>query len=266
MDVTGTVAARIMEIGRWRGDASLISFGSDLFNRIDATRVSNQVPHDLIVSVRSPATLIDYLAYSDAALQDYLSSGRVVSLQNGLAVLQRALSTFAGPNPGEYRIGLPPGSDLLPDTTIAPQLVDDVGESASAKIVRLCTSYGWLLLGTPSETNPGVLLLRSAFATESLMAEPASGLGIFTAAFSCSSALLADNTYGITVGQDAQALADGLASARPYRFIAPAFGPVRPDLRDKPAGIYVVRDGVPSGPLSIEQALNALPRKLNVGN
>src|SRR4029078_11794695 len=99
---------------------------------------------------------------SDAALQDYLTSGRVPSLQNGLAVLQRALITFSGTSPGELRVGLPPSSHLLPSATATAQLVDDMGESASAKAIRLCTAYGRLFLSSGDLADAGVSLLRTA--------------------------------------------------------------------------------------------------------
>jgi uncharacterized protein YyaL (SSP411 family) len=258
MDVNGTVAARLMETGRAMHDSKMVEFGSVLFSRLDALRVADQVPHDLEVSARAPATLGDYLAYSDAALQDYLTSGRVVSLVNGLTVLQRALVTYAGPNPGEFRVGLPPSSDLIPSESVTSQVVDDLGESASAKVMRLCTAYGRLLLGDNSDANAGLILLRTAVATSQLVCEPAGELGVSAAGFACDSAILADDEYAIAVGPQGQQLADQLYALRPMRFVAAAFGPVRPDLRDKTPGIYIVRQGVPAGPFTLDEAAGKL--------
>ena len=265
MDVNGTVAARLMETGRAIGDASLIDFGSRLFAAIDTFRVGDQVPHDLEVSARSPATLLDFLGYADAGMQDYVTSGRVVSLRNGLAVLQRGLATFSGANPGEYKIGLPPSSKLIPDESVTPQIVDDVGESGSAKVLRLCTEYGRVLLGDGSDSGPGLILLRTAYATDSLLGDTVGPLGVSGAGFACASASLTDDLYAITVGPQAQALSDQLFALRPTRFIAPAFGPVRPDLKGRAPGIYLFRLGRPTGPLTVAQALQTFPLALDVG-
>ncbi len=264
MDVNGTVAARLMETGRAVGDQHIIDFGSSLFAKLDSFRVFDQVPHDLDVAARAPATLGDYLAYSDAALQDYLTSGRVVSLQNGLTVLQRALVTYAGPNPGEFRLGLPPSSDLIPSESVTAQVVDDLGESASAKVIRLCTAYGRLLLGDNSESNQGLTLLRTALATAQLINQPAGDLGVSAAGFACDSAILADDEYAITVGPQAQQMADQLYRHNPLRFVAAAFGPVRPDLRDKKPGVYLVLQGRPVGPMAVDEAEAQLPAFLQL--
>lgn len=264
MDVNATVAARLMESGRALGDQALMDVGSDLFSRTDLDRVDDQVPHDLVVAGRSPATLLDYLSYADAALQDYLTTGRVVSLDHGRAVLQRGLTTFAGAYPGEYNVGLKPSSDLIPADSAGPQVIDDVGESASAKVVRVCTAYGRLLLQNGLEDDPGLRLLRIAYATEVLFSDPVSVLGAPCAAFACSAASVADDAYAFTVGPDAADLANRLFALRPTRFIAPCFGPVRPDLRNRAPGIYVVHADSEEGPFSVEQAADRLPLTLRI--
>lgn len=265
MDVNGTVAARLMETGRAIHDQATIDFGSALFGRLDGLRVADQVPHDLSVAARAPATLGDYLGYADAALQDYLSSGRVVSLSSGLTVLQRALVIYAGPNPGEFRVGLPPSSDLIPSESVTPEVVDDLGESASAKVMRLCTAYGRLLLGDASQSSQGLMLLRTALATSQLICQPAEDLGVSAAGFDSDSAVLADDEYAIAVGPQAQQLADALYGLRPLRFVAAAFGPVRPDLRDKATGVYIVGGGKPLGPFSVAEAASRLSPTLGMG-
>lgn len=264
MNVNGTVAARMMEAGRALGRPTWVEFGSSLFNRLDSVRVDDQVPHDLRVSAQSPATLFDYLAYADAALQDYLSGGRVVSLFSGLAVLQRGLNTFAGPNPGEYRVGLPPSNELIPANSVTPQIVDDSGESATAKVVRLCTAYGRLLLGSKDDSETGIQLLRTAYATSSLFSDPCTALGIAAAGFACSTAQIADDRYAVAVGPQAQQLADRLFGLRPSRLVVAAYGPVRQDLQSKPAGLYVIRRGEPEGPFTVAEAAARLPLTLDI--
>ena len=262
MDVNATVAARLMECGRTTGDAQLIKLGSDLFTQIDAERVGDTVPHDLEVSGRSSPALFDYLAYADAALEDYLTSGRVPSLENGVAVLQRGLKTYAGPTPGVFRVGLPPSSDLLPSATANPQVVDDIGESASAKAVRLCTSYGRLYLGSQDQAQVGASLIRSAYACQLLLSQPVASLGTSAVSFACATLALDDDEFAIAVGPDALNLSNQLNSARPTRFVAPAFGPARSDLSSMKPGIYVIKKGVTSGPFTIDEAKSLLPMTL----
>lgn len=262
MDVNGTVAARLMETGRATNDANLVNIGSQLFSRIDQERVGDTVPHDLQVAGRSQPTLQDYLAYSDAALEDYLTSGRVPSLQNGIAVLQRGLSIFAGPVPGELQVGLPPSADLLPTVTTSPEIVDDLGESTSAKALRLCAMYGRLLLGSGDDANVGVGLVRTAYASEALLAQPTGGLGIPAVSFACASLDLVDDRYAVAIGPQAQQLADQLYRLRPTRLVAPAFGPVHAELLNRAPGIYVIAKGVVSGPFSASDAAEHLPAVL----
>jgi uncharacterized protein YyaL (SSP411 family) len=262
MDVNGTVAARLMETGRATNNVQLIRNGSDLFTLLDAERVGDSVPHDLEVAGRSSTTLLDYLAYSDAALQDYLSSGRVPSLQNGLAVLQRGLATYAGVMPGEFRVGLPPSSDLLPSAVANAQVVDDLGESASAKVVRLCTSYGRLFIASGDQSDTGLSLIRTAFASEALLSPIVSTMGVSAASFACACLALNDDNYAIAVGPDAQVLADQLYRTRPTKLVAAAIGPVRTDLANRKAGLYVIKGGIPAGPYSLQEAQTLLPASL----
>lgn len=264
MDVNGTVAARLMETGRAIGNTALINVGSDLFSRMDTQRVGDTVPHDLEMAGRSDATLQDYLAYADAALQDYLSSGRVPSLTNGLAVLRRGLSIFRGDIPGEFHVGQLPSEDLMPAVVATTQIVDDLGESSSAKVVRLCTSYGRLMIGPGNENDEGLALLRMADATEGMLAQPVSTLGISAVSFAVASLSLVEDEYAIAVGPDAQRLADELYALRPTRFVAAAFGPVRTDLANKKPGIYVLNQGALSGPYSTAEAASRLPIALTL--
>jgi len=264
MDVNGMIAAKLMQVGRITGDQPSMDFGSALFDRLDTFRTLDQVPHDLKVTARAPSTIQDFLSYSDAALQDYLSSGRVVSLRNGLSVLQRALSIFAGPTPGEYLVVPPPSSDLLPPDCATAQIVDDFGESTSAQVVRLCTAYGRLLLGNP-QSDTGIQLLRTAYATASLLSTQADQIGMPSAAFACASLTLADDEYAVVVGPGSVKLANDLCRQRPTRFIAPVAGDARLDLVNSAAGIYIVRKGSPNGPYTLEQAVQQLSLTLTPG-
>jgi hypothetical protein len=217
-------------------------------------------------SANAPEFLGDYLAYADAALQDYLATGRVVSLRNGAAVLERALQLFAGETPGAFRAGLQPESGVLPGSVSAPEILDSSRESLTACLIRLCSAYGRLLLSHGREGDPGLLLLRTAFASTALFAAIAEQLGVFAASYVCAAAAVADDAFAVAVGPNARELSDALFRLRPTRLVAPAFGPVRVELQGAAPGLYVIRRGVAAGPMSVEQAAQAMPVAFDVGN
>jgi uncharacterized protein YyaL (SSP411 family) len=261
MCVNATVAARMEEIARLWNDTSLQSWSSSLFDLIDGSRSKDQVPHSLDPSRQAPDYLGDYLAYADAGLQDYLATGRVVSLQTGLAVLRRGLFLFHGAVPGEYVLAQPTTSKLMPQDVDCPEVLDNVGESCTAKIIRLCDAYGRLLIGNLDKDGGGDLglkLIRIAQASTELLAAAAPQLGADAAGYDCAALGIRDNRFAVTVGANAQELGNELFRQVPTKLVAPALGLVRADLQSRKPGIYVVDLATVTGPLSVDQAARLL--------
>jgi uncharacterized protein len=257
LDVNGHVAARMFEVARLWDDSDRLAVAGALFDRLDAFRVRDSVVHGLRPPSRGYAYLGDYLAYADAALQDFLASGRVASLEMGLPVLQRALFLFQGPLPGWYRFGLAGGGRLEPQDVHSPEIADNLCESATARLVRLCLAYGRLYLrpaAEETEAQQGLELLRIAYAATSLFAPVSTAAASPFSGYFCAVAALADDAHAFTVGRNAVAEANVLARRVPVRLVAPAIGPVRVDLQDRAPGVYIVRGGDLEGPLSVDEA------------
>lgn len=259
MKTSATVAARQMQVARALGDDDRGQIAAQMFDWIDTFRTVDQVPHDLAGGVNDHEFLGDYLAYADAALQDYLGNGRVVSLFRGLSVLNRALLIFQGDTPGELRQTQASESELVPNAPAIPELLDNLGESTTATAIRLCSAYGRLLLSQSEEDDRGLRLLRRAYALTSHFAETAPPLGYSAAGYSCAAAEVIDDRFALAVGSDAQQLANDLYKLRPTRLVAPRLGSIRKELENAKPGIYIFERGLPVGPFTLEEAAARLP-------
>lgn len=259
MSVNGVVIARLLEAARANDDDPAIRELGLRMERLDAFRDGDNVQHDLQGGTQSVQSLSDYLAYADAALQDYLATGRVVSLENGLSVLRRGLAMYAAGSPGVYRLRLPLEDD--PGGWAGPEIADSPSESATATVIRLTTCYGRLYLGSGGSAI-GQELLSTAFAATRAFSAVSGQLGAHSAGYAHSALALADDAFALCVGPDAQVLANRLYRLRPTRLVAPVFGPVWPELADRSPGVYVVLNGRLSGPVAVPVAARLLPLRL----
>ncbi len=262
LDVGGCLVARMLETARLLGDIDRQAIAVDLVDRLDLFRVGNDdVMHVLRPGAAGQRYLGDYLAYSDACLEHYLASGRLISLEPGLATLRRALAvyTYGGTNrktPSPVllnaRLDPPEGArSWIPDVN-APQVVDDIAEATLPKAIRLCYAYSCLYAEDPSGVG-GELLERARCMTANyagLMNDlPRSVSGYFLAALA-----VQRDAYAMAVGSQALELAHAVSMAEPNAFAAAAFGPIRPKLQSAAPGVYVFERGVRSGPFGSAEA------------
>lgn len=270
LDVNGFVIARLIECARIWKDPVRLQSALTLYDKLENFRTNDDVVHSLSGTGRGRGYLTDYLSYADASLQAYLATGRTADFENGAAVLIRARFLYNGNAPGEFLLSQGSSSPLAPKETDSAEIVDNVCESCTARIIRLCHSYGRLMLGTTPENrvrhDSGLSLLQSAYAGVARFSGIANAAGCQTSGFFCASAEVQDSDYLLTVGPRAQELADDLSQLLPTRLAAPAFGSVRRDVQQKPSGVYVVDKKGVHGPFSVDEVVQKLGATLRVGN
>lgn len=271
LSTEGYAAARMVQAGRiWR-DPAYLNFALDRVDSLSRYEDGYSFVISNLSSMDDQPVLPDYLAYADAQIEEYFATGRVVSFNKGLARLMRALDTFSTPDSGSYRMGPAVGSPRDVREIDVPEIADNTEESCTAQLIRLCFEYGRLLGNTPE----GRHLQKSAFEAVDRFTgitgkvydvHPDGSVQARGKAFSptaggyyAESLLAQDDRYAITVGVHAQALADELFARVPTRIVAPAFGPVRPDLQKRPPGIYILRGSSVAGPFTVDQAAQRLP-------
>lgn len=252
-----TLAARALQTARALGDRARLKQAVKWLDELEGLRSGPDMIRKLGEEHPRPGYLGDYLAYADARLQDYLATGRVDSFEHGLEMLRHALRSFATERPGEYRLRPLESPDLLPQA--APELEDALHESCTARVARLCLSYGRLLPG-----EGGLSLQREANAVINRYAALLAGVGPSVSGVFRAAAEAADDVCGIAVGPHAQEEADALARRAPHRLVAAAFGPVRPDLQLRKPGIYLVK-GTVAGPYTVSEAAERLSLPFDLG-
>ena len=262
----GVSVARLLQAARILHDPDRLQRAHDIAGRIDLFRRGADVVHELAPSERARATLVDYLAFADAALQDFLVSSRVESLHDGAAVLKRSLDLFGIPNESCYRMALLDSPHRVVPDSNTPQICDDTGESANAAVIRLAWTYAQLLdhSSTPSDRALAAEFRRTATAAVTQFADIAPEMGPYTAGYALATALTVDDTLLLCSGPDPVKMANDVAPKSPFRLVAPVAGPVYPELLRKP-GYYLVRRGQRIGPLTQEAALKLLPPTLFIG-
>ncbi|MCX7801101.1 MAG: DUF255 domain-containing protein [Fimbriimonadales bacterium] len=255
-DVNLTVAARATQTARIWGDRALLTEAGELWDRLAVLETGGDVARGLYLAEPGSPYLGDYLAFADAALQDFLANGRVVSLEAGLRVLLRARELFQTSAPGAWALTTQAGT-VLPDAR-APELVDNVGESCTAKVIRLAFSYGRLLRGGGRQASVAAMLAQDAAAAVARFGALATELGADAAAYGCAAWAVMDESHAVVVGPDCVETATRIYRRVPHRLVAPCLGPVRPDLQRRPNGVYVIQGTSVNGPLSEEQAVRRL--------
>jgi uncharacterized protein YyaL (SSP411 family) len=265
--VQGTVSARAIEAARILGDGERLDRATSLYEKLSAFNQGPDVIHLLADPGRVDPTLADYLAYSDACLQDFLNLGRIPSLEQGLSLLERAMAKFGTDRLGLFNQALPKSAHVSAPSSNVPQIADDFYESNAARMIRLSWSYGQLLAMAPdaARRKSGQHLLKVANDGVAAFASVASLMGAFAGGYDLAAALAADGQVVYAVGPNPAGLAAKLAQLSPLRLVAPAAGPVRPDLQARPVGYYITIQGKTAGPFSLEKAASLLSPQLVVG-
>jgi len=264
LDAEGSALARMFETTRILGDSERESQVVQLVERLEGFRVGyDDVFHRQTSG--SSRYLGDYLAYSDATLQHFLSSGRVVAFQRGLAVLKRALKLYtyvdesgrAHPN---VLVNAKLGGDTDPDTrrvlpgisnATMPCVVDDVMEASLSKAIRLTYAYSCCLRGTPE----GDALFKRA---QGMLTNYAGLMNDrprrSVAGFFLASLQVQRDAFAVAAGPSALDLTKKMNSVAPGILCVPAMSPVQTNLEKATPGVYVVVRGISNGPFVPEDA------------
>ncbi len=260
LDVNGYVIARLLAVARLWADHRRIALAAELFDRLEWFRAGDDVTRTLEGSLPAQAYLGDYLAYADAALQDFLATGRTLSFERGISVLKRAKFLFEQPRPGIWMQRIKPLPQPGPQDSMVPEVLDWVRESCTAQAIRLTNAYGRLARGSQSATAAS---LSQAARTAVEHAGPlAEALAFFGSGYFSASLEVLDDAHAVSVGPNAQELANDLYERVPTRLIAPARGIVRSDLQRMEPGVYVVEGLRSDGPLSVDEAAGRLSATL----
>lgn len=257
LDVEGLAVARLFEAARLLRDSRRQIVAEQLNLRLDDYLSGGNLARRISPGVPVPPSFYSFLAFADAKLEAYLSTGFLIEYERGLAALREAARRFRTDTPGLFRttesLGAPGIS--LPATDAA-EIVDNTRESTQAQWIRLATAYGRLA----DDAN----LLQSAQDAIAVGTDAAiRGTG-WLAGYYRATAYTVDARYVIVVGVNAVSEAGRLQSALPGRFVAPAVGNVRTDLQAKAPGIYIVEGGRATGPLSSAQVRRILLPILDV--
>ena len=235
----GTSVARLMQTARILHDSGRLQRARDVASHLDLFRRGVDVIHQIEPSERALPTLVDYLAFADAAMQDFLASSRVVSLEDGAATLRRGLELFGMPNRTTYRMAPFDSPHRVAPDSNTPQICDDTGESANAAVIRLAWTYAQLLdhSGSAADRRLATDLRAKASATVTQYADltsrldPAGSMGPNTGGYAHASALTIDDTFVLCAGADPVAMANDFAPKSPFRMVTPVAGPGLPRTR-----------------------------------
>lgn len=253
-NVNAGVTAQMYLCARLWGDPARMRVAGERYESLSAFGDSQDVTHHPGQRLDDEPYLGDYLEMADACLNRFLAIGDLASLNKGNLILARAKTLFYGE--AGWTPLIPERMKLLPDVVV-PELLDAITESLVGKCIRLNNSYGRLLRDA-SVDNVGTLRVEAATDTVSRYGEFMDVLGLGAAGYFAAAIPVLHDGHAFAAGPNAVELANALFRKLPTRLIAPAIGPVRPDIQKKSPGIYVVRGAEIVGPLSVDEAASEL--------
>lgn len=269
VSVHAYVVARLLATARILGDEELIVRLNWAVERAERFRAGDDISHAINRPDVPPPYLGDYLAYSDLALQDFLTHGSVAAYERGLRVLTRAMTLFESDVSGIWYAGLGDVPQPGPEGIRVPEILDGDRESLTASMIRLMNNYGRLLRNedaVPGDPNiaRAQALCQAASASVSRFGRLSDQISAQASGFFAAAAGVLDDAHVVAVGADAIADANALARRLPSRLVAPAVGLVRPDIQRQSPGYYIVDRDVVEGPLTADQVVARLPNRLRL--
>jgi uncharacterized protein YyaL (SSP411 family) len=255
--ISASVLARLIQTAALLQDKDRLRTCRSLLPTHSQFLASDDVIHTRRSNARQTGYLGDYLAYADAMLQWYLSTGDLDKLNIGRQIMARADFLFSGEEPGVWYPTYKAPVEPMPMRMRLPDIADWNGESLTARLIRLANHYG-ILYRNAAESQEQREFARhfcqEAISTATRLGEQSSltgwrGFGMLNASLN-----LINDTHALVVGRDAVSQAVGLRSMFPGRLVAPVDDRLRPDLAKRGPGIYVIHGSTIRGPLTVEQA------------
>jgi len=256
-DVNAIVLARLAACARLWGDADRLAICRRLFGRLDRFRAGTDIAHIIPFDLKQDRYLGDYVGYAEAALQMYLATGESSFFERGERVLLRADELFKSPTAGIWTpMPYPPDSPIK--GIDVPEIVDNMGESLTARMMRLCVSYHRI------RPSPQLKLLSdAAYGALNRFSGILPQMGLLGGGLYCSTLFLVDDETAIVRGPGSVGVAAGLYRVSPFRLVAPALPSEMPAPANPEVTIYSA--GLPSDPMTPEEAATQLPPYLNAG-
>lgn len=256
-DVNAIAVARLAACARLWDDAERLAKCEKLYYQLDKFVAADDVGHMFPFDIALDRYLGDYLAMADAGMEMYLATGDINALEKGRRILQRANRIFKTSHPGIWTPMPQPYSGILKGIDV-PEVVDNMGESLTAKMMRLSSWYFRLV------PNPELEAMNDwAFGAINNLSGLLPATGLLGGGMYCSAAGMIDEKYAVVTGPNAVETARKLNRTCPTRLIAPLVqGVPRADLSP---GIYVVESGEWKGPMTLDQAAAQLPTSLDPG-
>lgn len=253
LDVNAFVAARMFEVGRLLDDPKMLASGDDLYVRLGKFRAGvDDVVHSLEAQRTGARSLVDYVAYADAAMQRHLAFGDLRAVEEGTRILRRALEIFTDRENDLPNFGLFEEVQPVPPDVRAPQLCDDTTESASGMAIRVLFQYAAVLRCLPDRTAEGEAFFATAANWTRRLAKPAAAMGTRSSGYFCAAWMATRDRFAVVTGAGSVQTSRRLSVMAPTAFVTPLYGSL-PERLSKP-GIYLWTKGTVTGPIGIDEA------------
>ncbi|MBS1716658.1 MAG: thioredoxin domain-containing protein [Armatimonadetes bacterium] len=255
LDINGHAVACMLRAARLIGDEDMRRTCLRRYMRLSAFLARDDVAHGLYGKSAGWRYLGDYLAYADASLEAYRSSGSMEYLTRGLNVLRRAMFLYEGPTVGSVLTAENLEGPMAAATS--PDLADQRSESCVAQWIRLLASYS-RVMDDGIEGHTGATLRKRAEQTRDLYMGVANMGDVGMAGFFKAAWVLQNAPAAATVGHDAELLSNQVAAKMPDAITFPASPPVLAALPSKQAGVYIGSGAKWAGPFTVDVAVHRL--------
>lgn len=236
LDEGATVVARLMETSRYLQDPTRLDKAVELLDDLKVYQRRNAVLHDA-TSGASESYLTDYVALADAYMQLYLTTGRYEGLLEAKRLTREAIQKFKGPQKGVFYVGTGRSLPFVASFR-GPELLDSFGESATAKLLRLCHS-----LGSTEPRQSASLFRETASDIEKRFRFAGEAFGPLGGGLMCALAQVQKDTIYFCSGPRADELRNKLNLKMPGTLVIPLEGDVRSDIQAKGQGVFVDTKG-----------------------
>lgn len=261
--VNGRAAAAMAKTARLLDDPVRLDQALEVAERVELFRSDDDVTHFTDPGLGDLPYFGDYLAYAETALATYLATGRARSLENGIAVLNRAVSLFATNTPGVFADIPQRQAPRLPTLIAVPEVIDHLSESNIARFIRLGTAYGRICENGPYAAMSRKFT-RAASASADHFGSVAPQLRLQGGGFYSACGPLIDGGYFVCTGPAAVSTASMVARSFPFRLAVPATSTFRPDIYRRAPGIYFVTTGEVTGPVVLSNMESTLGKSLRL--
>lgn len=250
--VNARVAALYLRCGRVLARKDFIKKGTQMFSAAQVFRIGDDIRHELTGIATSRPYLGDYLGFVEACWEMFLTTGNDEYFRLGRDILLRARTLFKQSDSGVWLAAIPSERDKLIEDIGSPEIIDRIGESLTARMMRMCFRYGLASGETFAKRSlPNENLLDEAFSAQTHYAGLAEAIGTPMAGFMAACMELINGRAVMVIGP-------GSLNKVPLLEQSGSSVPVIPvsslGLELPGNGIFALTHGRAVGPLTLEQA------------